>query len=74
MADVVNLRRARKAKARQAAEAAAEANRLASGRSKSERQTTEIERNLALRHIEGHRLPHPREQSPDADPFCNDEC
>jgi hypothetical protein len=56
MAEIVNLRRARKTKTRQSAEATAEANRLRFGRTKSERQATEIEHNRAQRHIEGHRL------------------
>ncbi|SEN39770.1 protein of unknown function [Sphingomonas gellani] len=43
MAEVVNLRRARKAKARVEAEGVAAANRAAFGRSKGERQGTAAE-------------------------------
>jgi hypothetical protein len=65
MAETVNLRRARKAKARQSAETAAAANRAAFGRSKSARQATAGESERARRQLEGHRrLP----QLPDADP------
>jgi hypothetical protein len=64
MAEIVNLRRARKAKARRAAETGAQANRLAFGQTKSERQATQSEHDRALRHIEGHRrLPQSQEQS-----------
>jgi hypothetical protein len=55
MAEIVNLRRARKAKARQAAETAAQDSRVAFGRTKAERQATQSEHDRALRHIEGHR-------------------
>jgi hypothetical protein len=54
--DVVNLRRARKARDRASAEAQAEQNRIAFGRTKAERKLTEAEKTLAERHLEGHRL------------------
>ena len=54
-AEIINLRRARKAKARTAREKEAEANRLAFGRTKAERAATEAERDRAERGIEGHR-------------------
>ncbi len=54
-AEIINLRRARKAKARTGREKEAEANRLASGRTKAERKVTEAERDRADRTIEGHR-------------------
>ena len=55
MGDVVNLRRARKERARAGKETAAEANRLAFGRTKVERELTAAERDLAARRLEGHR-------------------
>lgn len=54
-AEIINLRRARKAKARTEREKEAEANRLAFGRTKAERKVTEAERDRADRMIEGHR-------------------
>ena len=62
MGDVVNLRRARKDKARSAADRKAEANRVAFGRTKAEKSLTKAERDLAERRIDGHRLNAPREQ------------
>jgi hypothetical protein len=56
MAEIVNLRRARKQKARTEAGKQAEQNRIAFGRTKAERNLTEAERAKAERHIEGHRL------------------
>ena len=56
MAEIVNLRRARKQKAREEAEAAAKANRIAHGESKAARRARESERNKSERHVEGHRL------------------
>lgn len=55
MGDVVNLRRLRKDKQRKAADAKAEANRLAFGRSKVERELTSAEKALEERRLEGHR-------------------
>jgi hypothetical protein len=56
MGDVVNLRRARKARDRATAEAQAAQNRIEFGRTKAERKLTEAEKTLAERHLEGHRL------------------
>jgi hypothetical protein len=55
MAEIVNLRRAKKAKARADAEAQAAENRTLFGRTKAEKERTEIEREKARRGIEGHR-------------------
>ena len=55
MGEVVNLRRARKAKARSEAEAKAAANRVAFGRSKSERDATAAEKDLLAKRLDGHR-------------------
>ena len=54
MADVVNLRRARKVQARREAENAAAAQRLAYGRTKAERERAEAEHRLDERRLEGH--------------------
>lgn len=56
MAEIINLRRARKARDRASAEAQAEQNRIAFGRTKAERKLTGAETTLAERRLEGHRL------------------
>ena len=55
MADIVNLRQARKAKARAAKDLAAEENRRLHGMTKAERVKSETARRQLTRHIEGHR-------------------
>ncbi len=55
MNEIVNLRRARKAKARVAAEAEAAANRAAHGRSKTEKKRAQLEQDAAKRKLEGHK-------------------
>jgi hypothetical protein len=50
-ADIINLKRARKAKQRHEAGTRAEQNRAKFGRTKAERQTTEAERNLEARRL-----------------------
>ena len=55
MNDIVNLRRARKAKARALAEAEAAANRISHGRTKAEKKLTEAENDAAKRKIDGHK-------------------
>ena len=55
MADIVNLRQARKARKRVEQERAAEENRRAFGRTKAERQLQKTERERAARAIEAHR-------------------
>ncbi|MBN8994540.1 MAG: DUF4169 family protein [Rhizobiales bacterium] len=54
-AEIVNLRRARKAKTRAEKEREAEANRIAFGRTKAERKATAAERERAGRAIDSHR-------------------
>ena len=54
-ADVINLRRARKAKARVDHDLEAAANRAAFGRTKSEKQKSTAEERLANRKIDAHR-------------------
>lgn len=56
MADIVNLRRFRKARKRADAETAADANRRRHGRSKSERQREALEADQANRTLDGAHL------------------
>lgn len=61
-ADIVNLRRARKAKARTAREQQAEANRLKFGRSRAERDRDRQQAGLEQRRLDGAALaPDPSE-------------
>lgn len=60
MAEIVNLRMARKRKARDEREREADRNRIVHGRSKAERQRLEAEQGRAERFVEGHR----RQSSP----------
>ena len=55
MAEIVNLRQARKRKARDDREKAAEANRLAFGRTKAEKQGTKLKKNRADKTLDGYR-------------------
>lgn len=55
MADIVNLRRARKQKARAATETEAAANRLLHGRSKADRKLSKAEKETADRKLDGHK-------------------
>jgi len=55
MAEIINLRKARKRKTRDAKEAAAEANRLKFGRSKSERSARKAEEALLSRRLDEHK-------------------
>jgi len=54
-ADIVNLRQARKAKARVDREKEAEANRRLHGMTKAEREKAADTRGRLERHVEGHR-------------------
>ena len=56
MADIVNLRRFRKARNRAEAEAAADENRRRHGRTKSEKQRDALEADQANRRLDGARL------------------
>ncbi|CAJ0850781.1 hypothetical protein AMST5_00321 [freshwater sediment metagenome] len=60
MGEVVNLRRARKDRARREKEAQAQENRVAFGRSKAERELT-----AAQNKIETHRLDAHRRETPE---------
>lgn len=55
MADVINLKRVRKAKARTEKEKEAEANRRTHGRSKTQRALTKAEAEAAARKLDGHK-------------------
>lgn len=55
MAEIVNLRQARKRKERAEKDAKAAENRVAFGRTKVERELSEAEKKLVARRIEGHR-------------------
>ena len=56
MADIINLRRARKVRTRAAEDAQAAENRTRFGRSKAERKMAEAEAEIAQERVEGHRL------------------
>lgn len=62
MGDLVNLRRARKDRARADADKKGEANRVAFGRTKAEKSLTKAERDLAERRIDGHRMEPSRDE------------
>lgn len=64
MAEIVNLRRARKQRDRQAAGKQAEQNRISFGRTKAERALADAERDKAARVLDGHRLPDGDEREP----------
>ena len=55
MAEIINLRSARKAKARAEARAGAAENRAKHGRSKAERENSEKVKSLAERRLDAHR-------------------
>lgn len=55
MAEIVNLRQARKKKARAEKEARAAENRILFGRTKAEKELTKAERDLAARRIDAHK-------------------
>lgn len=55
MAEIINLRQARKQKARADKEARAAENRIVFGRTKAERELSNAEREQALRRLEAHK-------------------
>jgi hypothetical protein len=55
MAEIINLRQARKQKARAEKEARADQNRVSFGRTKAEKELTKAEREKAQRHIDSHK-------------------
>jgi hypothetical protein len=56
MGDVVNLKLARKRKAREAREVEASANRAKFGTPKARRELTEAERDLERKRLDGHKI------------------
>lgn len=56
MAEIVNLRRARKAKARASDDAKAAENRARFGRTREERERVDAEAALGLARLDGHKL------------------
>ncbi|MBK1663600.1 hypothetical protein CKO38_04465 [Rhodospirillum rubrum] len=61
MAEVINLRQARKRRVREERGREAEANRVRFGRPKAERQATTLERERAGKALEGHQRQRPEE-------------
>ncbi|ODT78441.1 MAG: DUF4169 domain-containing protein [Pelagibacterium sp. SCN 64-44] len=55
MADIINLRTARKRKARADKETQAEQNRILFGRTKAEKLKQETEKARADKHVDGHK-------------------
>ena len=55
MAEIVNLRQARKQKARAEKEARADANRIAFGRTKAEKKQTQAEQDLEKSRLDQHK-------------------
>ena len=55
MAELINLNRVRKARARADKEAQAAENRIKFGRTKAEREKAEAERSLATRQLDSHK-------------------
>lgn len=55
MGEIVNLRRARKDRARREKDAQAQENRVAFGRAKAERTLTEAQRLLEMRRLDAHK-------------------
>jgi hypothetical protein len=59
--EIVNLRRARKAKARTDHETAAQANRIVHGLTKTERAVTRLQRESDARKLDAHRRERPED-------------
>lgn len=56
MADIVNLRQARKAKAKQAKDAKAQANRIHFGRTKAQKELTAAQESQREKTLDGHKM------------------
>ncbi len=65
-AEIVNLRKARKARDRSAREAEAAENRTKFGRTRAEREIAAARDDLAVRRLDGHRLVPPKPGKDDA--------
>lgn len=61
MAEIINLRKVRKVKARAEKEAVAEENRAKSGRTKAEKAVGEAQKELTDRTLDAHRRDDPAE-------------
>ena len=61
MAEIINLRRVRKARVRAGAQAEAAANRAKSGMNKAGRKRAEDESERAARQLDGHKLRSPEQ-------------
>ena len=61
MADIVNLNRVRKAKAKEEAQSRAKANRLIFGRPKAVKDEARLRAELAERELDGKRIDGPKE-------------
>lgn len=59
MGEIVNLNKARKARDKAEARRTADANRLAFGRNRAERLTTQKERDRDAARLDGHKLDEP---------------
>lgn len=59
MSEIINLRRRRKARAREDAARTADRNRVVFGLSKAERQKQQMEDAASVRFLDGHRLARP---------------
>jgi hypothetical protein len=62
MAEIINLRQAKKAKARQTKETEAAANRAKFGAPKAERRRTEAEAEKLAQTLDAHKLDRPEEE------------
>lgn len=71
-ADIINLRQARKARARLEKEDQAQANRLHFGRSKTEKQQTRANNDKEQAKLDAHRLDAPQSAKPPADGQAED--
>ena len=60
MAEIVNLRQARKQKSRTEKDGKAAENRVAFGRTKAERKLTEASNQLGLTRLDGHKRDEPK--------------
>lgn len=73
MAEIVNLRQARKAKARDAARKAGDANAAKHGRGKGEKARDAAERAAEARKLDGHRRERDGDGAGDASPDAGPE-
>jgi hypothetical protein len=67
-AEIVNLRQARKRKARSDREARAADNRMKFGRTKTEKQASTHERTVLEKTVDGHRLSTSNDKTPGGSP------